>query len=156
MEEWISNYTCPAWMCVGNKPHPFGNERHTIACGLLTSMWFVEIVEGRDRPCERGRPEFGVIGKIVGTIIPFTSPILNCAKVVIMDSGFCVTKGLGELRKKEVFGAALIKKRRYWLAKIKGDAIDTHFSSKEVGNVDAVKQVEDGVADHIFFMKDPD
>ena len=73
-----------------------------------------------------------------------------------MNSDLCVTKGLVELRKKGVFGAALIKKRRYWPENIKGDEIDAHFSSKEVGNVDAVKQVEDGAAYHVFFMKEPD
>ena len=61
-----------------------------------------------------------------------------------MDIGFCFTKGLVGLRKKGVFGATRIKKRRYWPPNIKGNAIDTHFSSKDVGNVDAVKQVEDG------------
>ena len=73
-----------------------------------------------------------------------------------MDSGFCVTKALVQLRKKGVLGAALVQKRIYWTANIKGDEIDAHFYPKEVGNVDAVDQVEDGVAYHIFFMKDPD
>ena len=58
-----------------------------------------------------------------------------------MDSGFCVTKGLVELCKKGVFGVALIKKRRYWQENIKGDVIDEHFPSKDVGNVDTVKKV---------------
>ena len=31
-----------------------------------------------------------------------------------------------------------------------------HFSLKEVGNVDTVKKVEDGVAYHVFCMKEPD
>ena len=69
MQEYISNCNCLAWMCVGFKPHPFGNERHAIACGLLTIIWFAEIVEGRNQPCERGRPEFGEIGKTVGTML---------------------------------------------------------------------------------------
>ena len=73
-----------------------------------------------------------------------------------MDSGFCVTKDLLELRKKGLLGAELVQKRRYWPENIKGDEIDAHFYPKEVGNVDAVKQVEDGVADHVFCMKDPD
>ena len=73
-----------------------------------------------------------------------------------MDSGLCVTKGLVELRNKVLFGAALIKKCRYWPENIKGDAIDAHFAAKEVGNVDAVKQVEYRVAYHEFSMKDPD
>ena len=93
-------------------------------------MWFAEIVEGRDRPCEHGRTEFGEIVKTVVTMLRFTRPIWNCAKVIIMDIGFCVTKGLVELRKKGVFGAALIKKRRYWPENIKDDEIDAHSDSK--------------------------
>ena len=142
-------------MCVGHKPHPFGNERHTIACGLLTIMWFSEIVEGRDRPPESRIPEFDDIGKTVGTMLRCKRLIWNCANVVIIYRGFCFTKGLVELRKKGVFGAALIKKCRYWPANIKGDAIDAHFSSKEVGNVDAAKKVVDRVAYCIFCMKEP-
>ena len=34
MMEWFNNYS-PGFMCVGGtKPHPFGNERHTIFCSL--------------------------------------------------------------------------------------------------------------------------
>ena len=125
-------------MCVGRKPHPFGNERHTISCGLSEIICFLEIVEERDRPREHRRPEFDEIGKTLGTMLRCIRPIWNCAKVFIMDIGFYVTKGLVELRKKGIFGSAIIKKCRYWPANIKGDAIDAHFASKEVGNVDAV------------------
>ena len=31
--EWLNKYA-PGFMCVGYKPHPFDNERHTIFCGL--------------------------------------------------------------------------------------------------------------------------
>ena len=71
------------------------------------------MVEGRYRSRERGRPGFDKIGKTVGTMLWYTRPIWNCANLVIMDSGLCVTKGLVELLKKGVFGAALINKRRY-------------------------------------------
>ena len=77
-------------MCVGRNTHPFGNERHTIDCGLSKIMWFEEIVEGRDFPRERGRSDFDDIGKTAGTILRCTRPIWNCAKVVIMYSGLCV------------------------------------------------------------------
>ena len=76
--------------------------------------------------------------------------------MVIIDSGFCVTKGLVELQKKGVFGAELINKRKYWPANTKGDEIDAYFALKEVGNVDALKQVHDRVAHHVFRMKDTD
>ena len=58
----------------------------------------------------------------------------------------------GWIWEKGVFVAALIKKPRYWPANFKGDAINAHFALKEVGNVDAVKQVEDRVVYHVFFM----
>ena len=141
MQEWISKYTCTAWMCVGRKSHHFGNERHNIYCGLSSIMWFAEIAEVRDFPREHKIPEFDDIGTTLVTMLRLTRPIWNCVKVVIMDSGFCVTKGLVEIRKKGVFGVALIKKRRYWQENIKGDVIDEHFSSKDVENVDTVKQV---------------
>ena len=47
-------------------------------------------------------------------------------------------------------------KHRYCPENIKGDAIDAHSALKEVDNVDAVKQVEDGVNYHVFCMKEPD
>ena len=106
-------------MCVGRKPHPFGNERYTIDCGLSTIMWFAEIVEGMDKPRESRRPEFDEIVKTVGTILRCTRTIWNWAKLVIMDSGFCVTKGLVDIRKKGVFGDVLIKKCIYWPSNIK-------------------------------------
>ena len=40
---------------------PLVCERHNIACGFSKIVWFAEIVEGRDRPCEIGRPEFDEI-----------------------------------------------------------------------------------------------
>ena len=94
--------------CDGRKPQPFGNDRHTIACGLLTTMWFAEIVEGRDLPRGRERSEFDEIGKTVVTMLRCTRLICNCSNFVTMDSGLCATKGLVNLRKKGVFVAALI------------------------------------------------
>ena len=101
MQECISKYTCPAWMCVGRKPYPLSNDIHSIACGSLTIMWFAEIVEGRDRPCDCGRPEFDEIGKTVGTMLQCTRPIWKFSKVIILDLVLCVTKGLVEFLRKE-------------------------------------------------------
>jgi hypothetical protein len=62
-----------------------------------------------------------------------TEPIWYTGKQVVMDSGFCVLKAITELRKKGVFGAALIKKRRYWPKHIPGDDIIANFDGKEIG-----------------------
>ena len=68
----------------------------------------------RDSPRECGRPEFGEIGKTVGTMMRYKMPIWNCKKLFIMDSDLCVTKGLVDLLKKGIFRSALINNRIYW------------------------------------------
>jgi hypothetical protein len=67
-----------------------------------------------------------------------------------------VLQGLIELKKRGVFAAALIKKRRYWPKWILGDEIDKHFDDKEVGDVDAWPGTLDNVPFHVFAMKEPD
>ena len=54
MMEWLNKY-CPGFMCVGRKPHPFGNERHTTRCALNSILFGSLIVEGKDRPKELGQ-----------------------------------------------------------------------------------------------------
>ena len=46
------NAFCPGWMNVKRKPHPFGNEYHTIACCISHIIFYIEIVEGKDKPSE--------------------------------------------------------------------------------------------------------
>ena len=58
-----------------------------------------------------GRPEFETSSnmKTVGLIIRLTRALCSTGKAVIMDSGFCVLKGLLEMRKRTVCGSTLIK-----------------------------------------------
>ena len=78
------------------------------------------------------------------------------AKIVVLDSGFCVLRALVELRKRGVFAHALIKKRKYCPKYIKGDEIKAHFEGLEVGTADAIKGALDHVPFHVFAMKEPD
>ena len=48
----FTNAYCPGWMNVKRKPHPFGNEYHTIACCQSHIIFHVEMVEGKDRPTQ--------------------------------------------------------------------------------------------------------
>ena len=50
MSIWYSKWTCPGWMFVPRKPHPYGNEYHSICCGLSGIMFQVELVEGKEEP----------------------------------------------------------------------------------------------------------
>mmetsp|Transcript_20701 Transcript_20701/g.22957 ORF Transcript_20701/g.22957 Transcript_20701/m.22957 type:complete len:153 (-) Transcript_20701:140-598(-) len=45
---WNNRWTCPGWIFIPHKPHPFSNEYHTIAEGLTNVLFRVEIVEGKD------------------------------------------------------------------------------------------------------------
>jgi Transposase IS4 len=156
MMTWTNKYSCPGFMFVPRKPHPFGNEWHTICCGLSSIMFSIELVEGKDRPPQREPIEFENLGKTGGLLLRLTKSLWNSAKVVVLDSGFCVLKALIELRQKGVYAAALVKKRRYWPKHIKGEEIKEHFSSKQVGDADARKGTLDNTPFYVFGMKEPD
>ena len=49
MMDWFTIYA-PIFMCVGRKPHPFGNERYTICCGLTSILWRAQKVEVKYHP----------------------------------------------------------------------------------------------------------
>ena len=137
-------------MFVPRKPHPFGNEYHTIADGDQGKaiMWRVKIQEGKDRPMNGNTPcyptPFEMYSTTAKLMLEMTKPLHTTGKIVIMDSGFCVTAGILAMHDHGVFGQALIKKRgRYWPVHVPGNDIDAHFASLEIGNVDTLKQVID-------------
>ena len=157
MSVWTSKWTCPGWIYVPRKPHPMGNEYHTICCGKTRILYQLELVEGKERPAELGpRPYENLGGKTVGLLLRLTRPIHTTGRCVILDSGFCVLKGLVELRKVGVFASALIKKRRYWPRYVDGNAINSHMAGKPLGAVDALPGIMDNVPFNIFVMRDVD
>ena len=135
MSPWTNKYTCPGWMFVPRKPHPFGNEYHSVCCSMSGIMWGMELVEGKDAPCagEHPKPKHNNLGNTVGLLLRILEPIFGRGSIVVLDSGFCVLKGIVELKKRGVYVSALIKKRRYWPKYIKGDDIKSHFDGKDVG-----------------------
>ena len=58
MSAWINKFACPGFVFCPRKPHPKGNEYHTICCGESGIVYDWETVEGRDHPIPMGRPEF--------------------------------------------------------------------------------------------------
>ena len=155
MSTWINKYSCPGWMFVPQKPWPFGNEYHTVRCSLSGILWQMELVEGKDSPLEIN-PIFNNQGKTVGLLLHVLEPIFGKCMVVILDSGFCVLKGIVEIKKRGIYASALIKKRTYWPKYIKGDVIRQHFDDKAVGNCDSWKGNMDEVPFHVYAMKEPD
>ena len=156
MSIWTNEYTCPGYMFVPRKPHPFGNEYHTICCCISGVLYRVELVEGKDRPPERGPEQYSDLGKTVGLLLRVTKPLHGTGKCVVLDSGFCVLEGIARLKEKGVFAAAQIKKRRYWPKHVDGNMIKAYFADKDVGSVAALPGKLNGIQVWIHCMKEPD
>jgi Transposase IS4 len=65
MSIWTNAYTCPGFMMVPRKPHLLGNEYRTICCGVSGVLFWLELVEGKDAPPEKGVPEFNEKGNLL-------------------------------------------------------------------------------------------
>ena len=130
MSMWTNKFTCPGFMLIPHKLWPFSNEYHTICCCLSGIMWGIDLVEGKDCPPQLGIQQYNNFGSTVGLLLCMLSPIYHKGFVVLLDSGFCVLKGIIELRKKGVFASALIKKWHYWPKYIKGDNIKAILITK--------------------------
>ena len=155
MSLWTNMWTCPGWVFCPRKPWDCGNEYHTIACGVCSIIFHMEMMEGKWRPKELGQMEFERLGKTVGLLLRMTRPIWNTGRVVILDSGFCVLSGIVELAKRGLHGGALIKKRRHWPKWILGEAIKAHFAEKEIGAVDCWNGTLQDQAVTVFCFKEP-
>ncbi len=69
----------------------------------------------------------------------------NTEKVVTMDSGFSVSKGILAMREKGVFGQSLVKPRgREWPLLVPSKYIDDYFQEKPIGYCKIFEQVVDG------------
>ena len=156
MSVWLAKCTCPGWMCVERKPHPFGNQCHSICCGLSGIMHAIELVEGNDEPPERPRPTYSEEGPTGGLLLRLTRPIHNTGKVVILDSGFSVLDAIVALKQRGVFATTILKKRRFWPKYCPGDDINLTMTSSEikVGDVRALKGEHKGTPYHIICMKE--
>ena len=154
MSVWNNKFTCPGWMFVPRKPKPFGNEYHTISCGLSGILFQMELVEGKDRP--RQLPSPPATEKTTHLLCNLCKPLEGSGKIVVLDSGFCVLKGLIALKKMGVFAHAVIKKRRYWPKYIPGDAIDERMANKPIGEVDCLSGVLENEPYNVYCMKEPD
>ena len=162
MNSWLNKF-CPGFMFVPRKPHPSGNEYHSICDGDQGKpiMWRIKLQEGKDWPkdesgCAWGYPcKYEGYSKTAALMFDMTKPIHNMGKVVTMDSGFCVTASILSLHDHGVYGQALIKKcGRYWPKHVPGDTIDDYFATKEMGESMTIKQIIDGKEFLVHCQKD--
>ena len=90
-------------------------------------------------------------------MLMISRPVFGSGKAVVLNSGFCVTKFITELKSKVFYVASQTKKRSCWSNGVPGDPIYTHFEDKEVGDVVMIEaRTEYNKLFEIFCMKDPD
>ena len=113
MSVWYIIFTCPVWIFCPRKPHQFGNYFHAGFCALSIILFVVELVEVKDHPLQSGIIDFEDLGRnTMGLLLRMMKRYFSTVRYVIIDSGFCVLKGLIQLRKKSFFSCAILKKRR--------------------------------------------
>ena len=110
-------------MCVGRKPHPFGNERHTICCGIISILWRSQIFKEKDRPSHLVPKLRLELGKTAVLMLQMCKPIFSTGKFVVMYSNFCASNIIVPLVEKGVHARA----RWYWPKSVPRDLIDRHF-----------------------------
>ena len=98
MSTWMNKYSCPGQMLVPRNPWPFGNEYLTVCCSFSGILCQMELVEGKDSPSEI-IPKYNNQGETVGLLLHVSEPIFTWGNVVILDSGFCMLKGIVESKK---------------------------------------------------------
>ena len=69
-------------------------------------------------------------------LLRLTQKIWHTGTCVVLDSGFCVSKGITEIQRRGVFPSTVIKKRRYFKNNNPDSTIILHFIRKTVGNID--------------------
>ena len=143
-------------MFIPRKPHPGGNEYHTIADGLCGVLFGMEIVKGKDKPKERGKDKYHEYGNTGILFLKLCISLFKTVKVVILDSGFCVVLDVIALKKMGVFSASLVKKRRYCPRYVKVREIKAHFQDAPIGDIQILPSVINGVKFDLFFFKEPD
>lgn len=153
---WFNRWTCPGWMFIPQKPHPFGNEYHTLCDGVWGVLYHLEIMEGKDRPAQLGRPKFEEHGKTVGLVMRCCASLFATGKCVIMDSGFCVLDALTRLKSYGVFALIMIKKKRSWPKGIPGNDVVEHMKDTPVGTQRALQGKHNGQRFTIFTLRNPD
>ena len=100
LEESMNSFLekfCPGFMCVPRKPHPFGNEYHSIDDGVTEKgleekpiMWRVKLQEGKDRLKKPDGiwalpSEFPGYSKTATLMLEMTKPVHHTGKIVAMD-----------------------------------------------------------------------
>jgi hypothetical protein len=105
-----------------------------MACAVLHVIFWIEIVEGKDRPSQLGPPlHVDHHGKLCGLVLRAAESIKGSNRVIGMDSRFGVLTTLPELRKRGLHGTVVLKKKTFWAKGLPGNDILEALRMEDVG-----------------------
>ena len=90
----------------------------------------------------------------MGLLLRMMKSYFSTGRYLILDSCFCVLKGLIQLSKKGFFFCAIINNRRYWPAMVPDKDMEDHFWGVEVEETDSIQGTVDDVIYNIWRLKD--
>ena len=67
--------------------------------------------------------------------------IFGTGKAVVLEIGYCVTKGIIHLREKVVYSGDMTKKRRYCPKGVHGDFIYNGYEDNDANNVGIIETI---------------
>ena len=126
MMECINKY-CPGFMCVGRNITILEMNVIQSVVHLTRFLFRALTVKVKDQPEEQRQKKYSELGRTVGVMLPMYETFYGTGKEVVMDSGFCVSRGIDELKREGVYGASLIKNKKYWPEGVPGAAIDANW-----------------------------
>ena len=110
-------------------------------------MFVADLIEGKAHPLIDGPLEFeDLSGKNVGLLLHMMKRYFSTGRCVILNYGFCVLKGLIQLRKKGIFACAIINKIRYRPSMVPGKDMEYNFGEVDVGE----KYSKQGIVDDVI------
>ena len=91
----------------------------------------------------------------MGLLLRMMKIYFATGRYVILDSDFCVLKGLIQLRKKGVFSCDVINKRTYWTSVVPGKKMEDHFGEVDVGGTYYIQGTVYVVIYNLWGVKEP-
>ena len=108
-------------------------------------------MESKDRPTQLVVKKRSNLGKRVGLMIQMCEPILVTGKSIVLESEFCVAKGIMALEESVVYDGALIKKHIYWPKGVSCDGIKHNLHNRYLSDVDMLEAMkEEGPEGKLF------
>ena len=133
------NPHAPEQVHVKRKKYPMGNKYHTATCTDTKIIYFVEMVEGRDKT-EKGqdlKKQFE--GEMDSNVVVLVARICFCicglGQVVVLDLGFGYVSTLVELWKLGLFSTYVIKKKNGWPKDTRTEEVLSEIHGKDIGTI---------------------